>query len=701
MPEEINYKVKFMDKYYKSKNCDFDIDKIDIVVKNTNKKALLYIESKNYIFNEQDKRKALAQIVLTDKQQKQQLTKIAVIYIDKENNDNLIEIDCSDDSILHNNDINWDKEIPSNPTKDAIDRINDRIASHIIQYKNEEIKEYFKALARGNSAEINITKNNFITIYKEWKNEIKFNEIIENEQDFINLFLVDILNGTKYEDEQKNELIDTGFYISGTRIDNYEIRKDTDKKEILFLYRGKSISGWTVANIDKYNDFWRKYKRPPQKDEFIQILELHSKLYSEQYRKTTGSEYTPYSFVELQNKKLKELGYNMDDYIVFDPCCGVGNLQNDFGKDYKNYCYMSTLEQMDVDVCHTKGFENVVRFDFLADNDKFPVFKYKGTDRTINEICKLENRKLMIIMNPPYHKDKGYKDNLAIEFFNKCVKLKPQTIVFYYMTESFLRDEVYNYIKSKYKIVSHVFSNAETTFRLSDWSISMVIFDKDRGKEIDLGNIETERYELDKTTDKLVYIKNYCYNNTRPNLIDEIDKKIKENKSGTGLGNYSYLKQTINLTNKVSNYNITVNNLEYCLLSKGICFNTHNKYFERNQYVYKGNFEDIPKELYSDSICFALFYKNCAFSNKGHKNYIMPFTAQELGCNINDLNVLLTDNTLYLDIENEDKKQNEPPFDFREFLKQFDFSEEAKDLFKAGLEIFRYYHNSPEYTGKD
>ena len=137
MPTEVNYKVKFIEKYFKSKNCDFDIDKVDIVVKNSKKQPILYIESKNYIFNEQDKRKALAQIILTDKKQTKQLTKVALIFKDKENNDNLIEIDCSEDSILHNNDFNWDKETPSNPTKDAIDRINVRIHGHLRNYKNE------------------------------------------------------------------------------------------------------------------------------------------------------------------------------------------------------------------------------------------------------------------------------------------------------------------------------------------------------------------------------------------------------------------------------------------------------------------------------------------------------------------------------------------------------------------------------------
>lgn len=41
------------------------------------------------------------------------------------------------------------------------------------------------------------------------------------------------------------------------------------------------------------------------------------------------------------------------------------------------------------------------------------------------------------------------------------------------------------------------------------------------------------------------------------------------------------------------------------------------------------------------------------------------------------------------------------PFDFREFLQQFNFSKEAKVLYQTALEIFKFYHRSNEYTGKD
>ena len=65
----------------------------------------------------------------------------------------------------------------------------------------------------------------------------------------------------------------------------------------------------------------------------------------------------------------------MDEFIVCDTCAGVGNLENQFGKDFKKYCYLSTLEANDVEICKIKEFENVVQFDYL---------KNKGQPRNQN-----------------------------------------------------------------------------------------------------------------------------------------------------------------------------------------------------------------------------------------------------------------------------------------------------------------------------
>ncbi|MBP5405836.1 hypothetical protein J6Z19_01630 [bacterium] len=698
---EVNWKKDFCEKYFDKGSWDLDVlNQVDVLLKDKKGNTLLYIESKFMIANETSHRQALAQVILTNKKQKEILSRVALIYQDGEKNNILELVDCSDNSVMYNNDFNWNAEKASCPTKDAVDRINDRIKNRVTTYRNDEIREFYSLLKKNEETIISITENNFNVVYNQWKNSVRFNEEISDEQDLINLFLVDMLNGTKYKQAVYGVFEDEQPLIrEGTNLAHYHINYSGDKVDGI-IYKGDRISFYyTISDSEKYAFFWKKYKRPPEKNEFLKILERSATLYSEKYRKDTGGEYTPTCFVEKQVEILNQY-YDMNDFIVCDPCAGVGNLENQFGKDFKHFCYLSTLEQMDVDICRIKGFENVVQFDYLKNNEQ-PHWKYKGTELSINEICRRENKKLMVVMNPPYQNVKGKKNNLAIEFFNKVIELQPQVIVFYYETNSFLRDEIENYIKSGYKIVSHIFSNAKDTFQLSEWAISQVVFDKDIGEKISKSSIKADRYELEKG--RFNFIRNYTYNTAKPNLFLELKNIIKTNAYGMNLGNVTYLNDVIKIGNGGINRgnNITTQNLEYCLLSKGLIFNTHHKYFELNSVVYRGKVEEIPQELFADAVMFSLFYKGILFTNKGQKNYIMPFTAEELGCSKNDLNVLFPEDIgTQMDLFGKDA--GEPSalrqFDFREFLAQFNFSAEAKALYRAALEIFRYYHQNPEYA---
>ena len=491
--EEVNYKKNFCEKYFDKGTWSLDVlNQVDVLLQDRKGRFLLYIESKHVITNEAQRSRAIAQVILTNKKQKAILSCVAIIYLN-ENGDDILElIDCSDDSVMYNNDINWASEKPSNPTKDAVDRINDRVRGKIKRFRNEEIKEFYDNFKKNQETTINITEKNFNVVYNLWKNEVRFKESIEDEQDLINLFLVDLLNGTTYKksiikDIYERTLFDT-VKVGQQEEDTDEplIREGTNLRNYIMMKPGGIIDGfkyagiqhssyYTIANVEEYNFFWNRYKRPPEKHEFLNILERSSKLYSEKYRKDTGGEYTPTCFVELQNKILQE-HYNMDEFIVCDPCGGVGNLENQFGKDYKQYCYLSTLEQMDVDICKIKGFENAVQFDYLKDDNQ-PLWKYKGQKLSIEEIAKREGRKLMIVMNPPYQRKKGFKYDIAIEFFIKVLGLNPDVIVYYCKTEFFLRDTISVFANSGYHIVSHVFSNAKETFLISEWPISQIVFD--------------------------------------------------------------------------------------------------------------------------------------------------------------------------------------------------------------------------------
>ncbi len=707
--EEKNYQKNYCNKYFGKNNWDQEVNHVDVLLKGKRGENLLYIEFKYRLGNLQLHRKALAQTIITNKKQQHILDHVALAYMTEDGRDVLEIIDCSDNSVMFNNDINWDAEIPSEPSQDAIDRINDRIRGKITPFYNDDIRAIYHTLKSGEGTEIQITENNFNVVYNQWKSTIRFAKEERDEQELINLFLTDILNGTKYELQVKIDITEPTLFglqkvgekyegtgrplmREGTNLSKYELEKYQGKVRI--VYDNYIIHA--ISNSEGYDTFWRKYKRPPEQREYMKILEHSAELYSDGYRRDTGGEYTPTCFVNLQNQILTT-HYNLDEYIVCDPCAGVGNLENQFGREYKQYCYLSTLEQMDVDICKIKGFENSVRYDYLRDN-KQPTWKYRGETLDINQIAAREGRKLMIIMNPPYTRQKGHKEDLAIEFFTKVSQLHPDVIVYYCKTEFFLRPSINIFVNSGYRIVSHVFSNAKDTFKLSEWSVSLVVFDKEKGTQLNGNHITADRYEIDRNDKQLHFINQYTYDNQRPNLIKEIEKKIKNDMSGMVLGQWSYLNSVMKISNggKEKPHKITTHNLQWCLLSKGINFNTHHKYFEWNYLVYRGLVSEIPSELFNDAIMFSLFYKGILFTNKGQKNYIMPFTADELGCELNDLNVLFPDKDINLF-----SMQNEKPFDFREFLSQFDFSVEAKALYNAALQVFRFYHHCNAYQDKD
>ncbi len=715
--DEIDYKVKFSQEYFNPKLCKYDNERIDIILLDKKGNPLLYIEAK-VTLNPQERAKALAQVVLTNKKQKHILNHLALIY--KENGNDVLEfIELLDDSVMFNNDFHWESETPSTPTRDAIDRINDRLrqsakiikyvnneikefyanllkredleisitlknmitifhawndrlrqSAKIIKYVNNEIKEFYANLLKREDLEISITLKNMITIFHAWKKALTFKNEIKNEQTLINLFLVDMLNNTKYKDSLIIVGTDLGsqkpLIREGTDLNAFSIEINENKQEVKFI-DDKNEKFYTIPNLQAYTAFWQKYKRPPAKDEFLKILEESHLLYTDKYRKDTGGEYTPFFFVSEQNKILEQYCQDsktdlkdyiiydpccgvgnlenqfskeikpfffvseqnkileqycqdsktdLKDYIIYDPCCGVGNLENQFSKEIKKQCYLSTLDSKDVDICTIKEFENVVQFDYL-ENSNEPKFTHGGTGLTISEIVKREKKKLMVIMNPPYQNYTNYqgkRENKAISFFNKVCKLEPEVIVFYYKTEQMFGEALEAYQKSGLKMYSHIFSTAKT-FNLSDWSISQIIFSKHLGDEINNKSFTAKRYEDNKG---FKFIKSYTYDLERPSLVKEIDTAIKQNQKGMILGQYSYLNSTILVSNggfeKADK--ITTENLKYTLLSKGLNFNSHAKYFERSPYVLKGKVSEIPQELFSDAIAFSLFFKGNLFSNK-------------------------------------------------------------------------------------
>ena len=101
--EEVNYKKNFCEKYFDKGTWNLDVlNQVDVLLLDRKGRSLLYIESKYKITNEIQRRRAIAQVILTNKKQDSILSRVAIIYLNEQNDDILELIDCSDDSVMFN-----------------------------------------------------------------------------------------------------------------------------------------------------------------------------------------------------------------------------------------------------------------------------------------------------------------------------------------------------------------------------------------------------------------------------------------------------------------------------------------------------------------------------------------------------------------------------------------------------------------------
>ncbi|MEQ1600119.1 MAG: hypothetical protein ABL880_12225, partial [Methylotenera sp.] len=133
-----------------------------------------------------------------------------------------------------------------------------------------------------------------------------------------------------------------------------------------------------------------------------------------------GAYYTPLAVVDKAYDKLAEtLGKNWQkDYIVWDMCCGVGNLEVKHSNPRN--IYMSTLDEADVDVMKaTKTCVAAQRFQYDYLNDDITddgKIDYSLTNKVPESLRKTiaEGKKILVLINPPYA-EAANRSTLAID----------------------------------------------------------------------------------------------------------------------------------------------------------------------------------------------------------------------------------------------------------------------------------------------
>jgi hypothetical protein len=294
--------------------------------------------------------------------------------------------------LLEKKTIKWGKSA-SGYTEEALDVVSAYIGTYFVSYKistheNEFIETIKNAIKSGDIIRTQITPDNLKQVFDKWVQMIGKEIKDIPEEKYALCFFADIMHdGTvSTHDNLPAELLHRN-------------------NSPVFNVDGKI---YELGNKEGYRQFWAIYHKPPKAEYRDYLLERRDSLIPVDERSFKGAYYTPLNVVDKAYDKLSDtLGKNWQrEYIVWDMCCGVGNLE--IKHSNPRNIFMSTLDQADVDVMRaTKTCVSATRFqyDYLNDDitDEGDI-DYTLTNKIPLELQKAiaENKKILILINPPY-----------------------------------------------------------------------------------------------------------------------------------------------------------------------------------------------------------------------------------------------------------------------------------------------------------
>lgn len=288
--------------------------------------------------------------------------------------------------------IKWGKSA-SGYTQEALDVVSAYIGTYIVSFKietheNEFIDTIKNAIKSGDIIRTQITPDNLKQVFDKWVimigNEIKDVAI----EDYALLFYADIMSdGT----------LSTLANLPAELLHKGDIP--------VFNLKGKI---YELGNREGYRQFWAIYHRPPKPEYRNYLLERRDSLIPIDERSFKGAYYTPLNVVDKAYDKLTEtLGSDWQkDYIVWDMCCGVGNLEVKHSNPRN--IFMSTLDASDIDVMKaTKTCVSATRFQYdylnddITDDGKIDYSLTNKIPQALQQAIK-DGKKILVLINPPY-----------------------------------------------------------------------------------------------------------------------------------------------------------------------------------------------------------------------------------------------------------------------------------------------------------
>lgn len=305
---------------------------------------------------------------------------------------------------------NWGKSA-SSASQEALDAISAHIGTHFVSFKIDTHEEEFistirNAIKDGDIIRTQITPDNLKQVFDKWVKMVGQEIKGVEKEDYALLFFADIMH-------------------DGTVSTHANLPAELMHKNNAPVF---SLGGrlYELGNREGYRQFWAIYHRPPKAEYRNYLLERRDSLIPLDERSFKGAYYTPLAVVDKAYDKLTEtLGKNWQrEYIVWDMCCGVGNLEVKHSNPRN--IYMSTLDQADVDVMKaTKTCVAAQRFQYDYLNDDITDdgrIDYSLTNKVPEGLRKAiaDGKKILVLINPPYGEvgsgiGKGDKNKKEVE----------------------------------------------------------------------------------------------------------------------------------------------------------------------------------------------------------------------------------------------------------------------------------------------
>ncbi len=293
---------------------------------------------------------------------------------------------------LNKKTIKWGKSA-SQYTTDALDEISAHIGTHFVSFKistheDEFISTVKVAIKSGDIIRTQITPDNLKQVFDKWVAMIGREISGVAEEKYALLFFADIMHD--------------GTVSTHANLPAELLHKNGAP---VFSLGGQNFE---LGNKEGYRQFWAIYHKPPKSEYRDYLLERRDSLIPLDERSFKGAYYTPLHVVDKAYDKLTEtLGKNWQkDYIVWDMCCGVGNLEVKHSNPRN--IFMSTLDQADVDVMKaTKTCVAAQRFQYdylnddITDDGKIDYSLSNKVPPGLRAAI-AEGKKILVLINPPY-----------------------------------------------------------------------------------------------------------------------------------------------------------------------------------------------------------------------------------------------------------------------------------------------------------